>query len=324
MRKKKWSKKKIIQELKQIANEMHRTPRVVDLARKGRWDLVRASQRFFGTYVNAVKRARLKPNKIYWSKELIIKELRRLYKQFGHTPTYRELRKIRLDLQAAIERHFKKYNNAVTAANLPLNNIRWSKNKIIKQLKNLAKRLGHTPTERELRRMNLCDLFGAIQRHFKSYNRAMESAGLNPNEPFYDNFWKEWEKFVIKIVKKLYKNEEIMIHQRLENNTRPDIILKSSNKIIEIKLNICTETVENGIKNYLEYCNNLEFWYLRGRKPELVSEKIKFVNPKEIEKLILEINDKILFRRFLLFKKGITPNNQYFIDRYGGIFNVRC
>lgn len=305
--KKKWSKEKIVLELKKIANEMHRTPRVVDLAQNERWDLVKAATRFFGTYTNAIKQSKLKPNLTYWSRSLIIKELKKIYKQIGHTPTYRELRKIRLDLQAAIERHFKKYNNAIISAGLPLNNIRWSKSKVIKKLQQVARKLGRTPTERDLRALNFFDLFGATVVWFGSYNNAIISAGLKPNESFVkDDLWKSWEKFVIQTAEIIYGKENINKHFQLPNKSRPDIFIENLKKIIEAKINITHDCVNNDIFNYLSYCNELEFWYLYGNG-FIKQKNVKFINPSKIENILKKFKQKQLLRNLFLLKKGIKP-----------------
>jgi hypothetical protein len=315
-KKRKWSNRKVLQEIRRISNEMHRTPRVADLALSKRWDLVRASQRIFGTYTNAIKQSGLNPNITYWSKELIIKDLKKLYKQLGHTPTYRELRKIRLDLQSAIQRYFKRYNDAIKAANLPLNNIRWSKIKIINKLQQIANKLGRTPTERDLRTLKLFDLFGAILRWFGSYNNAIISAGLKPNESFVkDKLWKSWEKFVIQTAEVIYGKENIEKHFQLPNKSKPDVLVKSLNKVIEAKMNITTECVNNGIINYFQYSNNLEFWYLYGNG-FIKKRNVKFIGPYKIENILKRLKQKQLLRNLYLLKKGIKPETQMNINDF--------
>lgn len=317
-KRRKWPAKLILKELRQAAIQMKRTPRIEDLARKGRWDLIRASQRKFGTYTNALKKAGLRANLTYWSKDLIVAELKIVYKQCGHTPTYRELRKTRMDLQSAIERHFKKYNNAIKAADLPLNNIRWSQSKVINELQKVSEKINRTPTERDLKSLKLFDLFGAAILWFGSYNNAIIASGLKPNKSFVnDDFWKSWENFVIQSAEALYGKENVKKHFKLPNKSKPDVFIENIGKSIEAKLNISTDYISNDIYNYSPYSNQIEFWHLYGNS-NINQKNIKFLNPDCIENILKKLNLKNLLRNFYLLKKGIKPESQTNIDSFGG------
>ncbi|MBN2043338.1 MAG: hypothetical protein JW754_06060 [Candidatus Aenigmarchaeota archaeon] len=302
--KKKWNKNKIIRELKNISNSINRTPREKDFIEMKNYGLYKAAKRHFGNYTKAVEAAKLEPNLKFWSKEKIIKELKKIINELGHVPTYRELvKQKRHDIISAIRRHYKcRYNDVVRGCGFQPNNIRWSKEKIKKELIKLQKKINKTPTERELRIDN-CDLFGASIRFFGSLNEAIKQSGLEVNSSFVeDDFWKYWESFVIRSAKSIY--DDFISHPRLPNKKIPDAIIKSKNIMIEAKVNISHEYILNDIINYSPFSKQIEFWYLYG-KPSIFKKNVKYVGPKEIEKLLRIKNKVNLIKELNMLKKGI-------------------
>jgi|GEM_PF-3406171 len=301
---KRWNKNKIITKLRNISKSICRTPREKDFIKMNEYGVYKAAKRHFGSYTKALKAAGLKPNIKFWSKENIIDEFREITCKLGHVPTYRELVKLkRHDIISAIRRHYKcRYNEVVKACGFHPNNIRWSKNKVRKELIKLYGKLNRTPTEREIRLKN-CDLFGAALRHFGSLNEAVKYAGLETNSSFVENdFWKYWEFFVIKVAKSLHS--DVASHPKLPNKTIPDAMIKSNGIVIEAKLNISQDYILKDIKNYSPFSKQIEFCYLYG-KPSILNKKVKFIGPNEIEKKLKAKNQYNLLRELSMLKRGL-------------------
>lgn len=63
----------------------------------------------------------------------------------------------------------------------------------------------------------------------------------------------------------------------LDNNTIPDFYIDNGD-IIDAKLSSWTTSIDNDIKNYKPFCNNLIFIYLRGNDRSSKNKNIKFIN----------------------------------------------
>jgi len=303
-----WNKKKIVKELKIVAKSINRTPTERYFRGTKNYRLYKAAKRYFGNYTNALQAANLKPNLQFWYKEKIISEFQQITLKIGHVPTFRDLVRLkRYDILNAIRMHYdNQYNKVVTDSGFEPNNIRWNENNVKRGILFLANILGHTPTERELK-FHACDLLGGATRVFGSLNEAVKYVGLKPNQSFVsDNLWKFWEKFTIKVAKKIY-GDGVSIHLKFPNNTIPDIVIDNK-KIIEAKLNISSEKIAQDIAKYKKYIPRMEFWYLYGIPP-ISSTQVKFVGPKEIEKILKENGENVLLSDLFLLKKGINPQS---------------
>lgn len=305
----KWNKKLIIREFWNFYNKLGRIPKEDDFKEYKNYPLFKAIKRRFNiTYTDFLeKKMRLKPNKCYWNPEKLKKEFKKLIKDIGHVPTCRELLKLkRSDLTMAIRRFYNdKYNKLIADCGFKVNNKWWSEKNVKKEILFLYKKLGRTPTEREMKDYNK-GLPAACLRYFGGINNTIKSTGLIVNQSSVkNNLWKHWEDFIIKVVKEIY--QEIEIHPRLSNNSVPDLRVKD--KIIEIKLNVHHEFLKKDIKNYTPYSNKLEFWHLYGT-PIINHPKVSYVGPDEISQKLINLGDKGLLKDFHLLKRGIDPNGQ--------------
>jgi len=318
-----WNKKKIIKGLQEITKLINRTPTERHFKESGKYSLLSAAKRYFGSYTNALIAANLKPNLQFWSKEKIILEFKQIVENIGYIPTYRNLIKFkRHDILSAIRRHYNnQYNKVVRDSGFEPNNIRWNKDKVKQKILSLAEAVGHTPTEREIR-FHACDLFGGAIRVFGSLNEAIKYAGLKPNQSFVqNNLWKFWEHFVILVAKKTY-DSKALVHYKLPNGKIPDVFVNNE-KIIEAKLNISSEKILEDVKKYKDYANNIEFWHLYG-VPTFSATNVRFIGPGEIEKTLKKIGEKSLLSDLCLLKKGINPKDITKLNNIGVNKNVGC
>ena len=118
-----YSDKKLLNELRRLAKKLGRVPNKNDLKNyRGAPSMWIYCNRF-GSYNNAVKLIGLKPNNIYnYSKKELLSILKKIAKTLGHTPSVRDLQKIKgIPCPVTYFNKFGSYDKAIMAANLKLN-----------------------------------------------------------------------------------------------------------------------------------------------------------------------------------------------------------
>ena len=319
---KSWSKEKVVFEIKKYAKILNKTPTREELEKLGHHDVTRAAERRFGNWNSALIACGLVLNKKPWSKELIITEMKNVVKKLGYTPSMNELRQLnKHDLLNALFRFYPSYNKFLLDLNLPvvIEMNKWTKDKVILEILNLKNKFGRTPTRSEVEKIGRLDLKMATQRYFGSWNKAIISAGLNPNlDAIKNDFGKRWELFIVKIIKKKFK-DEVEYHKKLPNKTIPDIFLKKENKILEVKSNASDLSILENIKNYSFFCDSLEFWYLYGTPPKLNNAKIIFRGPDYIKNILLKLKNKELIREFFDLKNEVNKTDEEEVIEFRGM-----
>jgi len=114
-----------------------------------------------------------------WNKEKILFELKNFANELGHSPTYNELEKNHRGLLEAIQRYIGTINESKKLAGLECyyeDREFWNKEKVIKQLLNLTEKLGHPPTQEEIKKEDK-KLLGAFRR-FGKLNELKKEIGL--------------------------------------------------------------------------------------------------------------------------------------------------
>lgn len=94
----------------------------------------------------------------------------------------------------------------------------WNKDKIVRELKKIANKLGHSPTNKELRKINSA-LARICREYFGSFNKAKKAAGL-------EIYHKQWDKEkVLEELKKVANKLKYSPKQKeLENMDKYDLI----------------------------------------------------------------------------------------------------
>lgn len=313
---KRWDKKNIIREVKQISKKFNRTLSTVELKTLGRNDLVTTCRRYFGSYKKALIATNLKPYrreyKEKWTKEKVIKIIREYAFKYGMAPSRRDIIKLRGDsVVNAARRHFGSWSNAVRKSGIKPNPSgcsdkwrKWTRKTIIGTLRETAKVLGHSPFTIELENRNLSGLVIACRRVFGSYPRALMAAGLPIHRNAVENnFWRVWEEFCIKLVKIIYPSA--IIKPTLPNRRIPDAFIPDKNLVIEIKTNVIGEGVIRDINNYSKF-GNVEIWYLKG-SPSVyrnLPQEVKFVGFDDIREMVNGIGSVNIKRNFYQILNG--------------------
>ncbi|MFH1182488.1 MAG: hypothetical protein V1702_06010 [Candidatus Woesearchaeota archaeon] len=278
----------VISEITQLYKNLKHSPSRKEAASLGKKGLVKSAERNFGGWGNALIESGLEPLRKTWVKKTIIKDLKRISHDLGHTPSMRELQKLeRHDLLNATIKHFSSYNAALKKASLPLTQEmnKWSKEKVIHDIRSVSRQLGKKPTRSEIESLGRLDLKMATLRLFGSWNNAMIAAGFVPNtDAIHNRLGQQWENIVLQIASEIYPDSAA--HFKLPNRGLPDLYVFDENLIIEAKINISENNVKSDVEKYLPYCDKLQIWYLYGIPPSTFSDKIELTGINKIKDFI--------------------------------------
>lgn len=247
-----------------------------------------------------------------WTKENIIEESIK-YIHNGKFYSYK-LRKNDRKLDNAIKRHFHNYEKLLKEIKLirnefenliliDIDNSGWNKINIIESLIKL------NSDGLNLNSLNMYNenrsLHRACKHHFGTYKKAVEFAGLDYKNIVRDKdsyFGLEFQKILGNIFKILDIN---FLENKEVNGLKPDFRL--DNEIwIDAKLSQWTSSIDNTIKKYKDYCNELIIIYFRGYSDEIDREdNVKVIS---IYKYLndLGINEESIIYEWLnIFKEEV-------------------
>ncbi len=148
--------------------------------------------RRFGSWKEALIAAGIDPkdpeqNPNFLTDGEILEHLREIARVVGHTPSvveYNALRRPHMACSTTVSERFgDRWEYAIEAAGLPeRNSNRIERERIVKALQEIARKLGHSPTKSEYKANRAKDMPSekAISRSFNSWADALKAAGLKP------------------------------------------------------------------------------------------------------------------------------------------------
>ena len=118
-----------------------------------------------------------------YSPEVMIEQLQQLARELGKTPCQAEVEDSNSCASPSTYRkYFGSYNAALQAAGLELNRtMDYSDEELLDQLRALAKKLGKTPTLKDVNDASSCPSAAYLCIRFETYNVALQAAGLELN-----------------------------------------------------------------------------------------------------------------------------------------------
>ena len=174
--------------LNDLTDELGQPPTKLEmLARPGYPSPVTYINRF-GSWHAALARLRLRPRQKpprYTTAEMIA-VLQDVANELGRAPSKGELEQLRPGgpSPSGYAYRFKSWNAALKAAGLEIHyhhTPTHNDETLLQTLRDLANKLGRTPTMRELQIYPGLPSRSAYARHFGTWNAALEAAGLEPN-----------------------------------------------------------------------------------------------------------------------------------------------
>ncbi|MFC5972062.1 homing endonuclease associated repeat-containing protein [Halomarina salina] len=176
----------LIEELRRVAEEVERVPRMADMDEHGRFS-ASAYHRRFGSWPAARKAAGLQQRTETTRKigrEALLSALVELAEDVGRPPSQEEMNQSGEYCHRPYYREFGTWGTALEAAGLDPNAGRsqaTSDENLLRALRELATELGRTPTFDQVNELGEYSIWPYI-RAFGSHNEAVEAAGLSINK----------------------------------------------------------------------------------------------------------------------------------------------
>ena len=189
MARERWTREKVIERIQ--ARKAEGKPISYQAVVNDEEKLTGAARRLFGSWSKALEAAGFDPEKEKatwerkrrWSKELILQRIKELY-EHGENLSVHNVQKIDGSLVASARNYFGSWEKALEAAGFDYSKIKktedWTPEKIINRLRQLHSR-GAQINDRNLNAYDQ-SLYGAIKKHFGSWENAIRAAGFDPDE----------------------------------------------------------------------------------------------------------------------------------------------
>lgn len=176
-------KTELLNEIKNLADELGETPTQKDMREYGRFSPVPYFDRF-GTWNNSLKEAGLKENREYGiSEESLIKKLKQVARQLGHTPTLEEFRQLTDYSTKPYRDNWGSWNKALEKAGLE-KNVEYTNDAVDSLYSTLWKPRRRKALERDAFRCQDCGV--GRDKHIEKYGHGLEVHHIEPAKNFDD------------------------------------------------------------------------------------------------------------------------------------------
>lgn len=237
-----WKEESIKIELLQIISNLNHFPTTNELRIINREDLLAAINKYGGLnkFRKIFGNEYIQRPKRYWNDELITNELQVIINNISHFPTYKDLQNSnRYDLRCAIANHggIIKFRKILKYDLIKKPNGYYTKEVIIKELKEIIKNIGHFPSVYEFRKTNNSTLMDKI-RNGEGLSKFQELCGYNMS--FHDKYVRELGSYIVKRGKSSEKIVKQILHDYclLHNLSEPIYNKKlSKGNVIEFVCN---------------------------------------------------------------------------------------
>ena len=178
-----YSDDELVSALKQLAGELGRTPLSTELTSRKDMPDRHVYLTRFGSWEAALELAGLSPGKVTYSRDDLLRHLRELYDELGHSPSSPEMLAAKgRPSPAVFIRQFGSWNAALSEAGLgPTGWHRYTEEELLGHLRELGKELGRTPTTTDMKRAKDRPSITAYQHAFGSWTAALERCGFQPH-----------------------------------------------------------------------------------------------------------------------------------------------
>lgn len=176
------SRDELINEVKRVAEELGRTPTMNEFSDHGRYSVGPYNRRFDG-WAAVLRESGYEPHQYTDVSESELKtELSRLHEEFDQVPTTELMAKEGRYSVYSYYQTFDSWNTALRKCGFTprTGGIEYTKKELLDGLHQLTAEIGHPPTTAEMGHDGKFGI-GAYQRHFGTWNNALEAAGYNPH-----------------------------------------------------------------------------------------------------------------------------------------------
>lgn len=188
-----YTRESVIAQLQKLAVELGRSPTHEDCAaasKRGTCASPALIYKLFGGHSQALKAAGLEVNQTRYTRETLIDQLQKLSVELGRAPKKKDINEAHKAGKTASVPTFSwvfgSLNKALEAAGLTLNRVRYTREDILRQLRELVEKLGHVPTKPEIdaasRRGEIASSSTIGARFKGGVQAALKEAGVNAPE----------------------------------------------------------------------------------------------------------------------------------------------
>lgn len=171
-------REKIAKIILDLYKELGRVPKIRDPGMPNS----KVINRVFGSYAEALESIGLEPNYQFYTKEKLVQQLRRKFRELGRSPTAKEIDEApEMASMQTFRRVFGSHRKALKAAKLPqaLVGGKNTEQELIDQLRELYIKLGRTPTIKDVKSEPGIASVYTFKRTFGSFKEALISAGIS-------------------------------------------------------------------------------------------------------------------------------------------------
>ncbi len=173
------TKEEFISEVRKLAKINKKYLNYSYIRKIKRSDLLWEAVKHFGGWRNAVQATGFRPIQKGWTEEEIINTIKQFVSEKSFIPKSKEVVKLGYSgLNRAAYRRFGSWTNALIKAGFDPHRKNWTKNVVIKELKEVYEKLGHSPSMRELKKLDKYDLLNAGLKFYGKYNNFLRAADL--------------------------------------------------------------------------------------------------------------------------------------------------
>ena len=188
-----YSDEELIEQIRAMAKKLGRTPTRREYDNNPETASTTTIATRFGSWNKALALAGLNANYewVAYSKEELIEQVQKMAEELGRTPTIDEFRKNpNTGSNYQVLKFFAEWNDFIRAAGLKVS-FNYSKEDLIKQVREYAAELGRTPTSDEFKSCPNTASTGVVKELFGSWNAFLEEAGLTVIRKTGQHFTKE-------------------------------------------------------------------------------------------------------------------------------------
>lgn len=178
-----YSRKEILDSIVRFCRENGRPPKAKDFLNNPQYPSSPTVMKHFGRWNRALETAGIPPNRrVGYTRKEIIRLLRKQHEELGRTPTAKDFKaRSQLPSPNTISQHFGKWNNALRAAGLTINNEQYSEETLIRAITGFHAEHGRPPNIRDFSHNPNYPSYALYRRKFGSLGQACIKLGLKPD-----------------------------------------------------------------------------------------------------------------------------------------------
>jgi len=171
------------EDLQRIADELGRAPTLADIDSRDDCASASSYRNEFESWNETLKSIGVKPNHFTKSRAELKEDLQRIADELGRAPKMKDVNSSDdCASGGSYQKEFGSWNKALESVGLEINPVRKTRAELKEDLQRIADELGRAPTAKEMEYRDDCAATSTYELRFGSWNKALESVGVEPNQ----------------------------------------------------------------------------------------------------------------------------------------------